>query len=77
MSPAASDRDVERLWDEVSKLQERNQEMSQETTRTFGELSAKLAQIGSDLDWLKRSYWVIATAAIGAVIGQAAQLLAR
>lgn len=38
-------------------------------------LSTKLTQVGTDVDWLKRFFWIVATAAIGGLIAAVLNLI--
>jgi len=43
----------------------------------MGDIKVSMIQISTDVDWLKRSYWVVATASFGGLIGAVINLLAK
>ena len=45
------------------------------TNEEMGHIQVDLAQVKTDVSWLKRSYWVIATASVGALVGALINLL--
>lgn len=38
-------------------------------------INKKLTQLGTDVDWLKRFFWIVATASIGGLIASLINLL--
>lgn len=38
-------------------------------------IDAKLTRVGTDVDWLKRFFWIVATASIGGLIATLLNLL--
>jgi len=60
------DRRIECLENHIATL---NNEM--------GEVKIAVSGIKTDVNWLKKSYWVIATASIGALMGAIINLLLK
>ena len=45
------------------------------TNKEMGDVKIDLAQVKSDVCWLKKSYWIIATASIGGLVAAVINLL--
>ncbi len=58
------DRRIKTVEEHISTI---NEEM--------GSIKTDVAQIKTDVDWLKRTYWIIATASVAGLIGTLINLL--
>ena len=45
------------------------------TNKEMGDVKIDLAQVKSDVGWLKKSYWIIATASIGGLVAAVINLI--
>ena len=45
------------------------------TNKEMGDVKVDLAKVKSDVCWLKKSYWIVATASVGGLIAAVINLL--
>jgi archaellum component FlaC len=45
--------------------------------KEMGNIKEKMAKIETDLDWLKRFFWIVAVSSIGALITELISLLSK
>jgi hypothetical protein len=50
------------------KCIESNTEHIEILNREFGEISSRIAKIEANVEWLMKTYWIIATASVGGLI---------
>ena len=59
----------------IKDLEDRNKELRlvvsnhiTDNTKELGKIRTNLATVKTDVSWIKKTYWIIATASIGAVV---------
>ena len=56
---------------------ERLEKEQSKTSEELGEMAIDLATMKADVAWLKRTYWLIATASVGSLVAALFQLAQR
>jgi len=65
------ERDIERIYKKIEKMQGNYEVLNHNS----GEIVKEMAEIKTDTSWLKRFFWIVASAAIGALISSVIQLI--
>ena len=63
--------DIERLKKDLSRAFKHIAKTNEETGRVdekLGVLETKLATLQTDMDWMKKFFWIVATASIGGLV---------
>ena len=59
----------------VTKLLEGHEKRLEVANSEMGTMVKLVTNIGNDVEWLKKSYWAVATASIGAIVASIANLI--
>lgn len=57
------------------RLDNLEKDVAEIKTHVTNHLSTKLTEVGTDVDWLKRFFWIVATASIGGLIAAVLNIL--
>jgi len=68
---ALQDFQIKEIKDDISALKESYEVLNDHSTK----MSICMAGIKKDLEWIKKNYWIVATAAIGGLIAAFFNLL--